>query len=117
MAAGDTPNGNGREPLDPRDVGRTIATARDAMGLTQVELAHKLGASPSSVQRWEAGKLPPVRKLLRVARALEIEASELVEPAESQRVVATLAELASGQAELLAIVRDIQMRVARLEQR
>lgn len=32
--------------------------AREAENLSQVELAHRLGVSPRTVQNWEAGRTP-----------------------------------------------------------
>jgi transcriptional regulator with XRE-family HTH domain len=66
--------------LDPEMVGERIAEAREARGWTQLDFALEAGVSPSSVQRWEAGKLPPVRRLLRLAELLEVEAEVLIEP-------------------------------------
>jgi transcriptional regulator with XRE-family HTH domain len=110
--------------LDPREVGRRIAGARDAKGWTQLAFALAADVSPSTIQRWEAGKLPPVRELLRVAELLEVEPDTLVEPPESSgrpqidllRELATgLSEIAETEKELLERVRDIQERVSRLE--
>lgn len=44
-----------------------FAAARHAMGLTQKQLAERLGVSTRAVQYWEAGKRrppPPVVKLI-----------------------------------------------------
>jgi transcriptional regulator with XRE-family HTH domain len=65
--------------FDPREVGRRIAAARRRKGWTQLSFAGKANVSPSSVSRWERGKLPPVRELVRVAAVLEIDVMELVE--------------------------------------
>ena len=87
--------------LDAQSVGRRIQDARVAKGWTQIEFAAAANVSPSSVQRWESGKLPPVRELLRVAELLEVEAETLVEPpAEGRPQDALLREVAAGVREL-----------------
>lgn len=65
--------------IDPKEIGQRIAAARNRRGWTQLDLAHHANVSPSSVQRWEAGRLPPVRELIRLAGLLEIEPEQLVE--------------------------------------
>ena len=65
--------------LDPQEVGRRIALARQRKGWTQLAFALAANVSPSSVSRWERGALPPVRELVRVAAVLEVDVAELVE--------------------------------------
>lgn len=87
--------------IDPREIGQRIAVARNRKGLTQLDLAYKASVSPSSIQRWEAGRLPPVRELIRIAGLLEIDPEELVETAPAptdleavlERVEVALAEI------------------------
>lgn len=69
--------------LDPREIGRRIKRARERKGWTQLEFALEAHVSPGTVQRWEAGKLPRVRELMRVADLLEVATEELVEAEES----------------------------------
>jgi transcriptional regulator with XRE-family HTH domain len=64
---------------DERRIGARLAGAREGLGLTQTSLAINAGVSVSSVQRWESGRLPPIRELIRIAGILEIPPSELVE--------------------------------------
>jgi transcriptional regulator with XRE-family HTH domain len=45
------------------EVGRRIAQARNAAGLTQEELANRLGVTRRSVQGYEAGRVAPFRHL------------------------------------------------------
>lgn len=88
--------------MDPREVGRHIAAARNRRGWTQLAFALEANVSPGTVQRWEAGKLPPVRELMRIAEVLGVEPSDLVELeptgedqlAALRREVAELRELA-----------------------
>lgn len=44
-----------------------------------MQFAMEANVSMSSVQRWESGKLPPVRELMRLADLLGVETDELVE--------------------------------------
>jgi transcriptional regulator with XRE-family HTH domain len=50
-----------------------IARARDALGITQVQLAHLVDVESQQISRWENGRsLPASRKLRRLATALEL---------------------------------------------
>ena len=44
--------------------GEKIVTYRQALGLNQEELAHKLGVDPGTLARWEKGKGKPVSQLV-----------------------------------------------------
>ena len=51
-------------------VGYLILQARGAVGVSQAQLADRIGTSQPTVARWESGaQLPSVRSLLRVAAA------------------------------------------------
>lgn len=63
----------------PREIGARIKKAREAKGWTQLAFALEANVSPSTVTRWEAGKLPPVRELMRIADLLGVDADYLVE--------------------------------------
>ena len=57
--------------MDLRKIGQYIATKRKEQGLTQVELAEKLGMSNKSVSKWERGEsAPDVLTLLQLAHTL-----------------------------------------------
>jgi len=45
-------------------LGEKIVTYRKLLGLTQKELAHRLGIDPSTLGRWERGKSKPSKKPL-----------------------------------------------------
>ena len=66
--------------MDPHEIGQRIAQARVSKGWTQMDFAIEAHVSLSTVTRWESGKLPPVRELIRVAGVLEVAPEELVEP-------------------------------------
>jgi len=57
-----------------------LAQARHKAGLTQMELAIKLGCNLSSVSQWEQGnRRPTLDNLRRLANALGVTVSSLVE--------------------------------------
>lgn len=66
--------------IEPGEIGHRIKTARERKRWTQLEFAAEANISPSTVQRWERGQLPPVRELMRIAPLLDVEIDELVEP-------------------------------------
>ena len=52
------------------EIARAVIRARSAAGLTQAELAERMGTSQSYVARLESGRtLPNMRTFLRVAKA------------------------------------------------
>ena len=71
-------SGGSKEAYDAarRDagVGYLILRARAAAGLTQEQLASRIGTSQPTIARWESGsQLPSVRSLTRVAAATGVE--------------------------------------------
>lgn len=65
--------------IEPQEIGKRIAAARERQGWTQMVFAQQANVSLSSVQRWERGDLPPVRELIRLAGVLRIDTEQLVE--------------------------------------
>ena len=49
-----------------REIGARIAAARRAAGLTQHELAQRLGVTPRSIQNYESGAIVPYKHLRRI---------------------------------------------------
>ena len=59
--------------------GNTIKQLRESHGLTQAELAEKIGVSSKTVSKWETGKgLPDITLLQPLAQALGISVIELM---------------------------------------
>ena len=59
-----------------------LRIARQRAGLTQAELAHRLGVAKSLPGHWETGrKVPSLDKIKAVARALDVSVSWLTEDA------------------------------------
>lgn len=60
-------------------IGRFIAQVRNQMGLTQKELAEKIGVSDKTVSKWECGKsMPDISYLDALCKALSINMNELI---------------------------------------
>src|SRR5690242_2765177 len=96
--------------LDPKEIGQRIAHARAQKGWTQLAFALEADVSPSTVTRWESGKLPPVRELMRIAELLGVSPEELVEPDDagrSDRIARLETELRETQ-QALAVLPDVQ---------
>lgn len=80
-------------PLSPEEVGRRIVRAREEMTpkpWSQFDLALALGVSPSTIYRWEKGKLPSMNELIRLAEVLDKPPDYLTEPPERQAGMADL---------------------------
>lgn len=61
------------------NVGENIRRARVAKGITQAELAQKLGVIQQQVSRWEAGSAShTVETLIAVAEALGVNPKDLL---------------------------------------
>lgn len=62
-----------------RVIGRRIAEARAAAGLTQENLAEATGIDRRSLQRYEVGETDPtVGRVLRISRAVDVPLADLV---------------------------------------
>ena len=48
-----------------------IKSLRQALGLSQIELAARLGMHPASICRWESGKQHPTRRVIKQLQRLE----------------------------------------------
>lgn len=65
-------------PTTTTQIGARIRAARTARGLTQDDLADRLGIHQATVSRWELGGTITVEQLVQVAEALDIALPELV---------------------------------------
>lgn len=60
------------------ELGERIRAAREAKGMTQEQLAYKIGKDQPSINRVEKGKInPSYLYLLEIAEGLEIDFNEL----------------------------------------
>ena len=58
-----------------------ISRARQAAGITQAELAERIGVSTSQLQNWECGlRKPKLAALVKIARALQCDINSLIDP-------------------------------------
>lgn len=98
--------------MEPKEIGQRIAAARNRKGWTQLVFAMEANVSPSTIQRWESGQLPPVRELMRIADVLEVDVSEFVEPDapatdQAAEIVRLAAELSAAQVVLARIEKKL----------
>lgn len=63
--------------------GTDIATFRTTLGLSQTELAKRLGVTPQAVCQWESGKRTPSRMALVLLNTLRDEARNALHSAKS----------------------------------
>jgi transcriptional regulator with XRE-family HTH domain len=57
-----------------RPLGRIIRDSRSASGLSQAELATKLGVGQQAVSQWETGAtMPSLKNLVAMSRVLDVE--------------------------------------------
>jgi transcriptional regulator with XRE-family HTH domain len=76
---GNPDQGDDSEKKMRRDLGRRIVKARIEQGLSQVELAKKLGIERSRLCKWELGlHAPLLRQLAALARVLGLSLDELI---------------------------------------
>ena len=65
--------------MDTYITGQTIKNLREKKGLTQAELADKIGVSSKAVSKWETAKgLPDITLIETIANALSVSAMELM---------------------------------------
>ena len=65
--------------MDQLKSGKFIAELRKSHGMTQLQLAEKLGVSDKTVSRWECGKgMPELSILMPLCEVLEINVNELL---------------------------------------
>ena len=87
--------------MDLQKTGSFIAQARKAKGLTQKELAKRIGVTDKAVSRWETGTgFPEVSCLEALADALEVSVLELLrgEPCENDTISVSSADISVREA-------------------
>lgn len=62
------------------DVANAILDMRIQCGLTQEELAKKIGTKQESIARWEAGRFPRVQSLEKIAKSLGFRLHIVISP-------------------------------------
>lgn len=66
---------------------KTIRELREERGWTQLELAGKLGVTPSSIYLWEAGKaMPRIPQFRKMAQAFGVSMDDILPEAEQKTV-------------------------------
>ncbi|MDM8238432.1 helix-turn-helix transcriptional regulator [Pseudoflavonifractor phocaeensis] len=66
--------------MNEQEFAQRLRQYRKDKGMTQQELADKLGVSNKTVSRWESGSYPDVATLVALARALGVTVDELLDP-------------------------------------
>lgn len=66
--------------MNEQEFAQRLRQYRKDKGMTQQELADKLGVSNKTVSRWESGSYPDVTTLVALARALGVTVDELLDP-------------------------------------
>ena len=91
----DTTNKKSRDQssLVSREIGLQIRARRNELGLTQTNLAQKIGVSQQQVNKYESGVgRIPAEQLMKLCRTLRIELSSLFRPFDKVGVEAGFAE-------------------------
>ena len=66
--------------LSKIEIGQRIRGARDAAGLTQADLAEKIGTRPGTISDWERGGVDQrIEGLAKIAEALGIKIGKLID--------------------------------------
>ena len=65
--------------IDTNNLGKRIADARHVLGLTQKDLANKVGVTAQAVSKWERGSsCPDISILDEIADSLGVSVSEIL---------------------------------------
>jgi transcriptional regulator with XRE-family HTH domain len=113
-------------PLTPEEVGERIAIAREGMTpkpWSQFDLALAMGVSPSTIYRWEKGRLPSMSELIRLAEVLEQPVDYFTEPPEHRAQLGELHALLAeardeaerGRSALIALLSSLDARLSHIE--
>lgn len=89
-------------------IGRYIAQKRTAQGMTQEQLADKLGIAPKQIQRWESGKrLPDADGIMTLCETLQVSLSELLNGKDAPEDAMQL----THDEQMIALLRQLQRTV------
>jgi transcriptional regulator with XRE-family HTH domain len=102
---------------DAGAIGGRIARARKESGLTQEELASRVGVTARSIQGYEAGKVVPYRHLSRLAEITDRELAWFLESDDAAalaEVATRLVTLVEELAEEARAIREVAERLERL---
>jgi transcriptional regulator with XRE-family HTH domain len=100
---------------DAGAIGGRIARARKESGLTQEELASRVGVTARSIQGYEAGKVVPYRHLSRLAEITDRELAWFLESDDAAALAQVAARLVTLVEEVAAEARAIREVAERLE--
>lgn len=103
--------------LENRAQGKRIADLRERRGLSQEELARRVGVSHGSVQNWEAGRGIRGENLRRVAEVLETTAEEIRGDAEMPNPFSLAAHLDERVEEFRRYSDEMRAGFARVEEK
>ena len=79
--------------FDMQKIGRKISALRKAQGLTQMELADKLGISFQAVSNWERGNtMPDISKLPDLAEIFSVSIEEILGDERKGKLVTEIAK-------------------------
>ena len=88
-------------------VGKRIRQARELAGLTQEQLAEKIGVSRTAVVRWEAGETDPtLDHLIAMTTILKVSADFLLGTGGSDQIMNVLTNMASTLNQLISEMQE-----------
>lgn len=103
---------------DAATFGDRLAAAREALGLSQSQLASRLGVRLGTVQNWESDRSEPrANKLQMLAGLLNVSIVWLLTGQGEGGVEAEAAALDAEETSILAEMREIRLGLARLMER
>lgn len=103
---------------DAATFGDRLAAARESLGLTQSQLASRLGVRLGTVQNWESDRSEPrANKLQMLAGLLNVSIVWLLTGQGDGGVEADAAALDAEETSILAEMREIRLGLARLMER
>lgn len=72
--------------MEKQTLGATIAALRKGMGMTQLELAEKMGVTDKAVSKWERDlSVPDVHSIPKLAQILGVSVEELMQVKKPQK--------------------------------